>query len=60
MKNWVALLAENGLPPAPGVPTDARWIMGTDDWWVRTEKGWYWLRGESSSKTWVFAPLGPS
>ena len=57
-KDWAKLLEDNGLPLAPGVPVDAQYKTGRDDWWVRTADGrWHWL--DARAKAWKYAPLGP-
>ena len=54
--NEVLLL--RGLPVPPGDRvTDARWIAGLDDWWARTDLGWFWF--DPTKKTWKSAPNGP-
>ena len=55
-KDYAAILAKNGVPPAPGAVLDARYIAANGDWWARTALGWYWLRNH---KDWVPAPNGP-
>lgn len=50
------ILTEKGLPLPPYLPVVKLWI-GNGDWWVKTPKGWYWLRGEA--KQWRPAPMGP-
>lgn len=58
-RDWAKALADQGLPPAPGVPINARWIARSGDWWVETADGrWYWL--DKRAKQWKLAPHGPS
>lgn len=58
-KDYALILAQNGLPPAPATPIDARYIAANGDWWVKTAVTWYWMRGDAQQKTWVPAPNGP-
>ncbi len=54
-KDWQSIFTKHNLPPAPGDVVDMRWKARTDDWYVKTEAGWYWLRG----KVWTQVPYGP-
>jgi GNAT superfamily N-acetyltransferase len=56
-KDWNALLAAQHLPPAAGDILDARYRMGSNDWYHRTKAGWFWY--DDRTKRWVPAPLGP-
>ena len=56
-EDWPNIAKKHGLPPTPGPVLDARWVMGHDDWWVKTDAGWYWLR--PGTRIWMKAPLGP-
>jgi hypothetical protein len=53
---WIELIEKNGLPSPPEEPIDLRWIARGNDWWVKTEKGWYWLH---NGQVWESAPFGP-
>ena len=54
-------LIKNGLPLPPYLPVaKLRWIAGNGDYWVKTPKGWYWMRTQDVlTKEWKHAPMGP-
>ena len=53
--DWQSISDKNSLPPAPGWVLDARYVAGRDDWYIKTDTGWYWLHG----KIWKQVPNGP-
>lgn len=64
-EEWTGILERNGLPAPVGRVLDMRHPMTTQDWWVRTDQGWLWLRGPGphgetpDRREWVPAPHGP-
>lgn len=56
---YAQMLADAGLPPAPGEVTAVRWVARLDDWYVQVrDDGWYWH--DSRRASWLSAPQGPS
>jgi hypothetical protein len=55
-----AIFEKHKLPASPGPALDARWIAQSGDWWVKTEKGWFWLdERKGFDGVWMLAPNGP-
>lgn len=59
-RDYDGILARNGLPKAPGEILDMQYRTYTQDWWVKTKEGWFWLRGEDPRGGWKPSLYGPS
>lgn len=58
-KDYRAVLAKNGVSfDSDDEIIDAHYVMRTNDWYVRTAKGWFWSGG--AGQEWKFMPYGPS
>lgn len=57
---WEALRTKHGLPPEPAQVLRTKWVARTDDWYIETTKGWFWLRRLREEGTWEFLPNGPT
>jgi hypothetical protein len=60
MEKYRNILHNHKLPPLPveGVIGDMRWVMSSDDWWIKIDEKWFWLRGDTK-KEWMSSPYGP-
>lgn len=54
MENFIP---KKDLPPPPEEALDYKYKTSSNDWWVKTEKGWYWY--DNRTKEWKHAPHGP-
>jgi len=59
MSGYEEIMERHNLPPLEGTIVKMRCTFAGEDWWAKTEHGWFWLRGDALDRKWAPAPLGP-
>lgn len=53
---WAKILKDNGLT-SPGTIRDMRWKAALNDWYAKTDDGWFWWNPRK--KIWMLMGFEP-
>lgn len=54
---YLNIMNQYNLPPIDGDVVKMRWLAKNNDWFVKTEAGWFWL--EPDTRQWRPSNFGP-